>query len=108
MDNLTHSLTGLMLSRAGLNRLSPRGTLILMLAANMPDIDVVSWFSGRGKYLDIHRGYTHSWLLLPLMALVPVLVARWSLGGNGGERWSWGKAWGVSMLGVASHLLFDW
>ena len=40
MDNLTHSLTGLMLSRAGLNRFYPRATLVLVIAANIPDIDI--------------------------------------------------------------------
>ena len=39
MDNITHSLTGLMLSRAGLNRISPEATWVLLLAANAPDID---------------------------------------------------------------------
>lgn len=119
MDNLTHSLTGLMLARAGLNRLSPRAGLILVLAANVPDVDVVSWIAGRARYLDIHRGYTHAWLSLPLMALLPVVVAWWSLrwprwaqrlvGGpfSSGE-WSWGKAWLASGVGVASHVLLDW
>jgi inner membrane protein len=42
MDNLTHTLTGLMLSRAGLNRWHPRASLVLMLSANIPDIDFVA------------------------------------------------------------------
>ena len=33
MDNLTHSLTGLLLSRAGLNRFYPRATLVLIVSA---------------------------------------------------------------------------
>ena len=117
MDNLTHSLTGLMLARAGLGRLTPRAGLLAMLAANMPDVDVVSWFEGRARYLDVHRGYTHAWALVPLLALLPVLVARWSfswplwlrrLVGGDQAGWSWWKAWLASCVGVASHLLLDW
>ena len=105
MDNLTHTLTGLMMARAGLNRFTPRAGLVLMLAANMPDIDIVSWAQGRAAYLDLHRGYTHAWALVPLMALLPVLAAGLWRAPTG---WSWWKAWLVSMVGVASHLLLDW
>jgi inner membrane protein len=120
MDNLTHTLTGLMLSRAGLNRLTPRGSLLLMLAANAPDLDIVSGLVGPARYIEIHRGYTHAWAILPLLAVVPVRLARWSFllpkwarrfVGGGAEdvaAWSWWKAWLVAMLGIASHLLLDW
>ena len=38
---LTHSLTGLALSRAGLDRLCPRAAWLLILSANVPDSDIV-------------------------------------------------------------------
>ncbi len=99
MDNLTHTLTGLMLSRAGLHRLTPRASLILMLAANAPDIDVVSLLGGMEVHLDWHRGFTHGLPSLPLMAALPVLAAgMWRIPG----------AWLASCLGVISHLLLDW
>ena len=47
MDNLTHTLTGVLLARAGLNRLTPRAMLIVIIAANVPDFDVVQ---SRGRY----------------------------------------------------------
>ena len=34
MDNLTHSLTGVLLARAGLNRLAPRATALTTRAAS--------------------------------------------------------------------------
>ena len=114
MDNLTHTLTGLMLSRAGLNRLTPRASLLLMVAANLPDIDALSWLGGSARYIDIHRGYTHAWALAPVMALLPTLLARWSLAwpkrakDNAGAGWSWWKAYLVAVIGVSSHLLLDW
>ncbi len=60
MDNLTHSLTGLMLSRAGLNRFYPRATLLLIISANIPDIDFVTIVRGPLFYFEQHRGITHS------------------------------------------------
>ena len=119
MDNLTHTLSGLMLSRVGLNRLTPRASLLLMLAANAPDIDAVSWIGGTARYLDVHRGYTHAWAFAPLVALLPMLVVRWSLSwpksaqpaagaAQPGLAWSWWKAFLVALIGVISHLLFDW
>ena len=60
MDNLTHTLTGLALSRAGLSRWYARPTLVLMLAANIPDIDIVTIAGGPFNYFQYHRGVTHS------------------------------------------------
>ena len=76
MDNITHTLTGLMLSRAGLNRVSPEATWVLLLAANAPDIDVSSALGGSLTYLHFHRHLTHSLLLLPVLAAACVLAVR--------------------------------
>ena len=76
MDNLTHSLVGLFLSRAGVNRWSPRATAIVVLAANLPDVDVVSAMGGAPGYLHWHRAWTHSLLAMPLEALVAVALVR--------------------------------
>src|SRR5690242_323017 len=104
MDNLTHTLTGLVLSRAGLNRYYARPALVLMLAANAPDIDVSSLLGGTIRYLEFHRGYAHSIALLPLIAALPMLVAcAVSRSMNG-----WKSAYLLSMMGIASHLLLDW
>jgi inner membrane protein len=99
MDNLTHTLAGLMLARVGLEKTTPRGTAMLMLAANAPDIDAVVWFSGTLRYLEFHRTYTHSLVFLPLMALLPMLIVR--------AKFSW-LSYMASMVGVFSHLLLDW
>ncbi len=104
MDNITHSLTGLALARAGLNRVCPRATLLLILSANAPDADICAALRGQFAYLEVHRGYTHSLICLPVMALLPVLVVaaiyRRAL--------PWTRAWLLCCLGVASHLLMDW
>src|SRR6202790_2400522 len=103
MDPLTHTATGLFLSRIGLKRWSPLATPILMLAANAPDIDIVTASGGSLNYLHYHRHLTHSLVALPLMALLPVLLVR--LVARRPVRWL--GAWLASAIAVAVHLLLD-
>jgi len=104
MDNLTHTLTGLVLSRAGLNRFSTHAPLVLMLSANVPDIDIVALTGGALNYFQDHRGITHSIAALPAMAILPVLVVLAVTRSTKG----WKSAYLLSLIGVASHLLLDW
>ncbi len=104
MDNITHSLTGLALSRTGLNRFCPRALLLLVLSANAPDIDVVAVSAGPLRYLELHRGYSHSLLCLPLMAAFSVLVVAAIYR----QKLPWMRAWLLACAGVGSHLLLDW
>jgi len=105
MDNLTHTLTGLMLSRAGLNRWCPKATPILLLAANIPDSDiVVRLFNDSLTYLDHHRGITHGLAAAPVMAALAVaLVAAVTR-----SKLPWLRAIVTGSIGVLSHLLLDW
>lgn len=119
MDNATHSLLALMLSRAGLNRLTANSSLILVLAANVPDADIVTRVSGVTSYFCHHRGETHAWAFLPLMAVIPVL-AGWLFRSkkplapapaNPAKPPTPFRCWGallVAVIGVASHILLDW
>jgi inner membrane protein len=104
MDNLTHTLTGLALSRAGLSRWYARPALVLMLAANIPDIDFVTIAGGPFNYFQYHRGLTHSIAMAPVMALLPVLLVC----AVGRTMRGWKAAYVLSIIGVASHLLLDW
>ncbi len=104
MDNLTHTATGLFLSRAGLGRRVPYAPAILMLAANAPDIDVISLVGGPLAYLNWHRHITHGLAALPLMALLPVLVVRLFAR----KTFRWLPALGIALAGAASHLALDY
>ncbi|HEX7359040.1 MAG TPA: metal-dependent hydrolase [Bryobacteraceae bacterium] len=104
MDNLTHSLTGLVLARAGLNRFSPCATMLLLISANIPDIDIVALGWGPMRYFEFHRGYTHSLVGLPVMALLSVLLTAALCR----RKLPWFRAWLICLAGVASHLLLDW
>jgi inner membrane protein len=105
MDNLTHTLTGVMLARAGLNKFTPRATVLLVLAVNAPDIDFVSLLGGSAMNLEWHRGYTHAWACLPFLAAAVALLGK-SLERN--KPFPWWNAWVTAMIGVASHILLDW
>jgi len=103
LDNLTHSLVGLFLARAGCKYATPRGTAIMVLAANAPDSDVVCTLGGAASYIHWHRHITHSLIAVPVMALLTVAVVRWV--GRRPVRWL--PAFLIAMLGVASHLILD-
>jgi inner membrane protein len=104
MDNLTHSAIGLFLSRAGLNRLTPRATPILLLAANAPDVDAVSAAGGSLNYLHFHRHLTHSLIAMPVLALIAVAIVRLA----SRKPVPWKGAFFAALIGVASHLVLDW
>ena len=103
MDNLTHSLVGLFLARAGLGRLTPRGTGIMVLAANAPDFDAVCWFFGGAAYIHYHRNITHALIAMPVMALLSVALIR--LFGRKPVRWL--PAFSIALIAVASHIVLD-
>lgn len=104
MDNLTHTAAGLCLSRAGLNRWTPQASAILMLAANAPDVDVVSAVGGPVSYLHFHRHLTHSLVAMPVMAILCVLLVR----AVSRKPVRWRGAFAAAMIGVASHLALDY
>ena len=103
MEPLTHTLTGLFLSRAGLNRWTPRATPILLLAANAPDLDIVTATGGSLNYLHYHRHLTHSLLAMPVMAILPVVLV-WAVSR---KPVYWPGAFLAALIAVASHLLLD-
>jgi inner membrane protein len=104
MDPLTHTATGLLLGRAGMNRWTPQAAAILVLAANAPDIDIVTAAGGSLNYLHYHRHLTHSLAAAPVLAILTVALVR----GVGGKPVRWAGAFAASLAAVVSHLLLDW
>ncbi len=95
------------LARAGFKRATTYGTTILVLAANAPDIDVISWFWGRPTWLHWHRNITHSLVGAPFMALLTVAVVAGAALILRKQKVRWWPAFRIALLGVASHLLLD-
>lgn len=108
MDNLTHTLAGILLARAGLARLVPRATVLAVAAANLPDLDIVSGAGSSLCYLAAHRGFTHAFFWLPLVALAPLpLWWLWARRRQSLRPKDWAWAYLVSFLALLSHLLLD-
>ncbi len=102
MDNLTHSLTGLFLSRAGCNRIAPLATPLLIIASNLPDVDILAALGGSITYLHWHRHLTHSLLAAPVLALALAAIFRLFR-----PQVALFPAAGLALVGILSHLLLD-
>jgi inner membrane protein len=120
MDNLTHSLTGVMVTRlyraeqdastdaaAGPSGRKPRTgrTLfwLILFSVNLPDIDIVAnFFTDPLNALHYHRGFTHSFLMAPLLALFPTMVVRIF---DRRARFTW--LWIAAMIGIVLHIFID-
>ncbi|MEZ5394518.1 MAG: metal-dependent hydrolase [Bryobacterales bacterium] len=107
MDNLTHSLVGLLMRRVGVAQDAVRPTLLCVLAANAPDADVVMGLSAP-EYLVWHRNITHAVVMIPVVALAAAAIV-WGIDRIRGPRkpWSWRAAWLAALLPAASHPLLD-
>lgn len=125
MDNVTHSLAGLVLAEAALRmrarltgaepsrRFRAVAAASSLIAANLPDADLL--YTGVGAeplvYMLHHRGYTHTVVIALLGAVLlsgaALLLWRW----RGGEphtrddtRW----LFGLLLVSAMSHLVLDW
>jgi inner membrane protein len=75
MENLAHTLLGLSMAKAGLERATPLATATLIISSNLPDIDAVTRLGGSTlTYLDYHRGLTHSFFGVVVLAAVLMIV----------------------------------
>ena len=109
MDNLTHTLVGVLLSRAGLNRVVPQAGWLLVAAANAPDADIISGLWSNTTYLDQHRGWTHSLSFIPAVALLALAFWLIPLRRKRIPRsfQLLTRGWLVAGVGVLSHHLLD-
>jgi len=110
MDNLTHTLTAVAISQTGLNRRTRFATLTVILGANVPDIDIVAGLKNGTAYLRYHRGITHSFVGIIVIAVILWGVMSWMVrrlnpkpGLPLSDRWLFLAAF----LGTSSHLLLD-
>jgi inner membrane protein len=78
MDNLCHTLVGAALGEAGLKRRTRFGYATLMIASNLPDLDVLV-FTTSTPSIAFRRGWTHGILadavLPPLLSGIVLLIA---------------------------------
>ncbi|MCI0404341.1 MAG: metal-dependent hydrolase [Acidobacteria bacterium] len=107
MDPLTHTATGWLLARAGLDRVAPGATLTLVVAANVPSIDWLHLLGGGDSYLA--HGYTWSHSLVGASALgAAVGLAFAQLARRKNKPTSGAKLMLLGVLGALSHTALDW
>ena len=113
LEPITHFLTGACLGRAGLNRKTALATLTLTLAAEAPDLDVLGRFRGPAFAFAHHRGFTHSFLGIPIDAAVVVgfVYLIWRLRKKKTNDPNLPPRWGLlflyACLAGLSHILLD-
>lgn len=135
MDPLTHFMTGACLARTGFNRRTAYATLVMTLAAEAPDLDTLWGIRGPIASFQHHRGWTHTFLGLPVdAALVVGAVYLWHIWRtrsarvpkpntpsynlepttcnasphNASPPARWPLLFTLALLALLSHLLLDW
>lgn len=113
MEPITHFLTGACMGRAGLNRKTALATATLTLAAEASDVDVVGNFRDPIFGFAHHRGFTHSFLGLVLVAamVVAFMYLVWRVRGRKTSDPNLPPRWGVlflyAYLAGLTHILLD-
>ena len=114
MDNLCHTLAGAALAESGLARRTAMGYATLLIAANLPDIDVLSYLHGPEAALYWRRGWTHGVvalvvlpLLLTLVLLLLEMISRKLSSAVLPSRVRPGQILLLAYAGILSHPLLD-
>jgi membrane-bound metal-dependent hydrolase YbcI (DUF457 family) len=118
MDPVTHGIAGALLGKAFFSKRQERVTIFAAtLGAVFPDIDIVAEISTRDplSIVKYHRAITHSFVGLPVFAVLLALLTRWALPWVK-KRWPRFQDWEAPPLwlliviygvGIASHILLD-
>lgn len=103
MDSLTHTLSGIVVSSLGIRQeFRWPGVLVFTAAALFPDIDVIFNFIARSIYVRFHRGFTHSFIYLPVFALLLAVMFYFLFKSIGFKN-----LYLICLAGIALHLLLD-
>jgi inner membrane protein len=114
LDNLCHTLVGAALGEAGLKRRTRGATATLMIASNLPDLDVLVFLSDTSP-IAFRRGWTHG--IVAQALLPPLLVAivwaaartfRRDRAGATGPPLHAGWLLLLSYIGVGGHVFMDY
>jgi inner membrane protein len=110
MDNLCHTLVGAALGEAGLKRRTRFGIATLMIASNLPDVDVLVFATGTPS-VAFRRGWTHGILadvlLPPLFTAVMLFVAARRTTASSEPPLRPMQLLLLSYVGVILHILMD-
>jgi len=113
MDPVTHTLVGASLAATQLGARTRYAAPALVIGANLPDIDVLSYFVGSDFALGFRRGWTHGVLALAVLpALLGFVFLLWERlrRERGGTNRPLAVGWlfGLSYLACLTHPFLDW
>jgi len=117
MEPVTHFMTGAVLARAGFNRKAAYATIVMVLAAEAPDLDTLWSIRGPVAAFQHHRGWTHTFLGIPFEAAIIVgifwLIHRGRTRRQPAARppkapVRWALLYVFAVIALLSHLLLDW
>ena len=111
MDPICHTLVGASLAGTRLGDRSWGAKATLILAANLPDVDVVSLAWGQNASMAWRRGWTHGLLAIAVAPLLLAwLVSWWGRRGGGESGRVVRPGWlvGLAYLGFLTHPALDW
>jgi inner membrane protein len=109
VDNVCHSLLGAALGKAGLARRTPLGMTTLVVANNLPDIDVAV-FATDTLAMSFRRGWTHgvpAQLALPIVLTAAVVAGDRIFRKHATERVRPAQVLLLSYVGVLLHVFLD-
>ena len=113
MDPLTHTLAGASLARTSLGRSTRLAGAALIVGANLPDLDVLSYLAGADVALGFRRGWTHGpvgLLFLPAVWTACLVGLDALLRRRGRERppVNAARLLALSYLACLTHPMLDW
>src|SRR5688572_12048969 len=109
MDNLCHTLVGVAVTQAGLKRRTALAATTSVIAANLPDLDVLVFLTGTPS-VAFRRGITHG---VPAQLLLPLAFAglMWTIGRRRATREGpqphFGWLLAISYIGIFTHVFLD-
>lgn len=119
MDNVCHSLAGAAIAEAGWARRLPRAVLLGVIAANIPDVDALTYvFASSPTAVAFRRGWTHGLPAVALWATALAFVFAWwarrrpppGFGREAPDGGSWRARDFLLLAAIAtlSHPVLDW
>ncbi len=103
MDPVTHTLTGIGLANAFYReRMGGAAVIMLMIAANLPDIDVLAHLMEQPWGILSRRSFGHSLLMFPIWSavLAGLFWLKW-------RSWGYRRLYALCLAGCGLHVFFD-
>jgi inner membrane protein len=116
MEPITHMLTGAVVARTGFNKRAAYATFAMVLAAELPDIDMIRLYLGPAAgpltSFQHHRGITHTFIGIPVEAALVTagfyLYHRIRKSPPAKARPNWLLLYAGCLLALLTHILLDW